>query len=138
MSLACHTNSEESNGNRKYTNCFENDKIEEEQKLPHVMLSLISAYFVWMCCPSFSASPAYVSKHVHIGKKPYICVVCKKAFSTSGGFSIHKRTHTNEKAFICDVCKKGFGMYYAFKVHKLVHTGEEHRINAMYERGLDF
>ena len=40
---------------------------------------------------------------MHTGEKPYLCVICEKAFSSSVSLAKHTRMHTGEKP-----CQKSF------------------------------
>ena len=64
------------------------------------------------------------SRRKHIGKKPFKCDVCVKAFARSSDLARHKRTHTGEKPFKCDVCDKAFSQSSSLHGHKRIHTGE--------------
>jgi len=60
-----------------------------------------------------------------IGKKPYICDACDKAFADRSNLIQHLRVHTKEKPYACnfDGCDKRFAHSASLKEHLNTHTG---------------
>ena len=53
-----------------------------------------------ICAKAFSVSSSLgVHQRVHIGEKPYKCVVYGKAFVCTGNLGIHQRVHMGEKPY---------------------------------------
>jgi len=98
--------------------------------------------------PNQSVGTSYVETHQHLlgadsGKSfnydsrletheavnteelPYLCSVCKEAFSEASNLYAHQRKHITERPYSCDVCKKSFQRPSYLKRHQRVHTGEQ-------------
>ena len=58
--------------------------------------------------------------------KPYVCDVCKKAFSELGNLKTHRHncTHTGQTPYICDVCNKAFSYRCTLNIHTRTHIGK--------------
>lgn len=69
----------------------------------------------------------------HTNSRPYICLVCRKAYAHSGSLSTHMKLHHSEvrprRSLSCEFCEKSFGyvgVYFSHlrEVHKVVLTVE--------------
>lgn len=56
--------------------------------------------------------------------KPYLCMVCGKAYNRASYLSIHMRTHTDYRPHLCSVCGKAFTIKRYLIVHSKIHTKE--------------
>lgn len=74
-------------------------------------------------------------ERIHRGEKPYICVVCQKAFCQSNELTKHVRTHTGEKSHGCHICKKGFNGSSKLVAHMRIHTGERPYVCVICNKG---
>ncbi|XP_056149002.1 growth factor independent 1A transcription repressor a [Lampris incognitus] len=55
----------------------------------------------------------------------YMCVKCRKVFSTPHGLEVHvRRSHSGTRPFECDVCGKTFGHAVSLEQHRAVHSQE--------------
>ncbi|XP_068610806.1 zinc finger protein 1 homolog [Brachionichthys hirsutus] len=57
-------------------------------------------------------------------KKPYVCTLCNKGYTTRKSRKVHMRIHTGEKPFDCKTCGKQFIQKSDLKKHMRIHTGE--------------
>ncbi|KAI8421217.1 hypothetical protein MSG28_008280 [Choristoneura fumiferana] len=48
--------------------------------------------------------------HTHSGKRPYLCIICNKAFTTKWNLKLHRWTHMSRSAkpYKCNLCKGAF------------------------------
>lgn len=69
----------------------------------------------------------------HTNSRPYVCLVCRKAYAHSGSLSTHMKLHHSEvrprRSLGCEFCEKAFGyvgVYFSHlrEVHKVVLTVE--------------
>lgn len=63
--------------------------------------------------------------NVHIGSRPYKCVICPAAYPSKSDLRIHKLTH-EERKHKCIVCNSGFINISKYKVHL---TSQKHKFN---------
>jgi len=61
---------------------------------------------------------------MHSGKRPYICVVCNKAFSQKRDLVTHQHLHCGEHPYNCDVRNRAFSEKSSLIKHQRIHTGE--------------
>eukprot|EP00063_Salmo_salar_P075677 XP_014050512.1 PREDICTED: gastrula zinc finger protein 5-1-like isoform X2 [Salmo salar] len=82
--------------------------------------------FLCMFCKKGFSSPQKVENHqrVHTGEKPYSCTHCHMCFTEAGTLKRHQRVHTGEKPYNCTQCEKRFSRQDHLKMHLKVHTGE--------------
>lgn len=64
-------------------------------------------------------------ERICIGKKPWKCNECEKAFSYYSAFVLHQRIHTGEKPYECNECGKAFSQSIHLTLHQRIHTGEK-------------
>ena len=57
-------------------------------------------------------------------EKPWLCMVCQKAFRNKQLAEVHIRTHTGEKPFVCEFCQRSFAQFGNLQRHVRIHTGE--------------
>ncbi|XP_016520913.1 zinc finger protein 345-like isoform X7 [Poecilia formosa] len=69
--------------------------------------------------------PAEAENQNQERRKPFSCVICKKAFSGKYALNNHIRTHTGEKPFSCVNCGKSFSQKPNLTRHMMIHTGEK-------------
>ncbi|XP_067287032.1 zinc finger protein 287-like isoform X2 [Pseudorasbora parva] len=65
--------------------------------------------------------------HPH-GTGEYLCVVCRRRFSSPGLLKIHLRVHSGEKPYHCNFCGKNFRQSSHLNTHVRIHTGERPHI----------
>lgn len=61
---------------------------------------------------------------IHTKKTPFICNICKKAFTHEGFLNRHLRRHSGERVF-CKFCHKGFVDKVTLKQHLSTHSDEK-------------
>uniref|UniRef100_A0A8C0XY78 Zinc finger protein 438 n=1 Tax=Cyprinus carpio carpio TaxID=630221 RepID=A0A8C0XY78_CYPCA len=82
----------------------------------------------------------------HSNLRPYVCLVCRKAYAHSGSLSTHMKLHHAEsrprKSLCCEFCEKSFGyvgVYFSHlrEVHRVILTVEpsisQHKENMSVE-----
>jgi uncharacterized Zn-finger protein len=78
-------------------------------------------------CDFSSYTRGDLEKHsniVHLGKKPFKCDHCDKAFGQKGHLNDHiNSTHLEKKDFKCDICDKAF----ALKHHLVRNVNRLHK-----------
>ncbi|XP_047996831.1 uncharacterized protein LOC125234576 [Leguminivora glycinivorella] len=59
----------------------------------------------------------------HSGKRPYVCVVCSKAFTTKWNLKLHRWTHASRSAkpYKCSLCKGAFVRHSEYVSHMNAH-----------------
>ncbi|XP_038673269.1 uncharacterized protein LOC119976665 isoform X1 [Scyliorhinus canicula] len=57
--------------------------------------------------------------------KPFLCDVCRMAFTQSSDLLTHQGTHIEEKPFMCEMCHQAFTQSSTFLRHQCLHTGEK-------------
>lgn len=55
-------------------------------------------------------------------KKPHLCSICNKNFSSSTKLITHELTHTSTTPFKCENCKKSFTSKFKLVRHVLIHS----------------
>lgn len=53
----------------------------------------------------------------HTGCKPYVCPMCKAAFTCSANLKLHINRHLEIRDFVCDICGKKFFRKDALQKH---------------------
>ncbi|XP_037949884.1 gastrula zinc finger protein XlCGF26.1-like isoform X1 [Teleopsis dalmanni] len=57
--------------------------------------------------------------------RPFVCGVCRRAFSQHSTLNNHIKTHTGEKPYKCKVCETNFRQVSTLNNHMKIHTGEK-------------
>lgn len=57
-------------------------------------------------------------------KKPHICPLCQKSFSSTHQLAQHNRVHSGEKPYACIYCEKKFKQLSHLQQHTRLHTGK--------------
>ncbi|XP_059054629.1 uncharacterized protein LOC131848710 [Achroia grisella] len=59
----------------------------------------------------------------HSGKRPYLCIICNKAFTTKWNLKLHRWTHMSRSAkpFKCTLCKGAFIRHTEYISHMNAH-----------------
>ena len=65
-------------------------------------------------------------KHIHSGKRPFLCEVCGKTYITKGDMNRHLKGHTRQLFFECKICNIG----YSRKVNFEKHVKTKHKKNS--------
>ncbi|XP_065088170.1 zinc finger protein 780B-like [Ochlerotatus camptorhynchus] len=60
-------------------------------------------------------------KSVHLGIKPFVCVLCKESFVRDRDLRLHKRKHTGLKLYPCTYCSASFDKLSEFEEHCTHH-----------------
>ena len=58
-------------------------------------------------------------------QKPFVCPLCKQAFTRKDNLANHIKTHTGDRPFMCQYCHKCFSRKDYVKNHERIHTGEK-------------
>ncbi|KAH6941921.1 hypothetical protein HPB50_023939 [Hyalomma asiaticum] len=72
-----------------------------------------------------SANNSSLNSHqaVQAGKKPHVCNLCWRRFSTPSRLAVHQRIHTGEKPYACQMCPAKFPRKVALDRHEKQHAG---------------
>lgn len=57
--------------------------------------------------------------------RPFMCSVCRRAFSQQSTLANHLKTHTGEKPYKCKICESHFRQVSTLNNHMKIHTGEK-------------
>lgn len=57
--------------------------------------------------------------------RPFMCSVCRRAFSQQSTLANHLKTHTGEKPYKCKICESNFRQVSTLNNHMKIHTGEK-------------
>lgn len=61
----------------------------------------------------------------HIGRNPFPCDQCDKAFKSSNQLKTHKKiTHQGIRPYTCDICNKRFALTHDYKRHLITHSAK--------------
>ena len=62
---------------------------------------------------------------LHMGQRPFQCLICLLSFNRNDNLTTHMRTHTGEKPFDCDICGCKFARSDEYKRHTKVHANQK-------------
>jgi len=82
------------------------------------ILSGVKPYMCYICKKAFSVTVIWRHKLIYSGVKLYTCGICKKAFSVAEMWR-HKHIYSGVKPYMCDICKKAFSVTVIWR-HKLI------------------
>ncbi|XP_042306409.1 zinc finger and SCAN domain-containing protein 2-like isoform X1 [Sceloporus undulatus] len=66
-----------------------------------------------------------ICQNPYVGKNPYTCSDCGKAFTVRSRLLAHSRTHEENKMYQCTNCEKSFNKKSCLSNHQRIHTGDK-------------
>ncbi|XP_047098396.1 zinc finger protein 107-like [Schistocerca piceifrons] len=101
--------------------------LSTENYLGNTSLPLDSHFMVSIKCTESTLgciSNVRSNEQTQMGKRPYKCATCNKAFSLSLILHNHERVHTGERSHKGAACNKTFSDASNLRRHERIHTGE--------------
>lgn len=86
-------------------------------------------------CDTSTPPPIVVDVAMGTVQKPYYCLVCHQAFTTSGELVTHAKTHSVEQGYQCPNCMSSFARKADLKKHsKLCMDGSDPELSISFEK----
>lgn len=114
---------------REYSSFIARKRHERRQHLPRDLP------LCHQCGKCFPNGKFEAHLRVHLGIKPFVCIICTKAFTRKEFLVEHQRIHTGEKPYGCSYCGRRFTQKTPLTVHERSHTGEKPYICKLCGKG---